>query len=190
MAILYGSIAPEGSVIKKSAVVKEMMRFVGKARVFDTQEEALDAIYDKKVQPGDALVIRYQGPRSNGMPEQFYVTEAIASDKTLNKSVALITDGRFSGGSKGPCVGHVSPEAALRGPIAAIENNDLILVDIENSTLELIGTDGEERKPTEIRKILKQRLRKLPAYKSPRRAGLLGLYTAHCVPAHLGAYLQ
>lgn len=190
LTVLWGNIAPEGAVIKRSAVVKEMLKFVGRARVFDCQEDALDAIYEKKVKPGDAVVIRYQGPRSNGMPEQFYVTESIASDKVLNRSVALITDGRFSGGSKGPCIGHVSPEAALAGPIAAIRNNDLILVDVENRKLELIGTAGKERTPAAIKKTLKERLKRIPEYKPPRRSGLLGLYTTHCAPTHLGAYMQ
>jgi dihydroxy-acid dehydratase len=190
LAVLWGNLAPEGAVVKRSAVRKEMLRFVGRARVFEDPKDALEDIYAKKIQPGDAIVIRYQGPRSNGMPEQFYVTEAISSDRILNKSVALITDGRFSGGSKGPCIGHVSPEAADRGPIAAVENGDLILVDIENSTLEIVGTKGEEMTPTVVRKTLKQRLEKLPEYKPLGRRGLLGLYSTRCAPANLGAYLR
>jgi dihydroxy-acid dehydratase len=190
LAVLWGNIAPEGAVMKRSAVEKEMMRFTGKARVFDNPSEALEAIYAKKIQSGDAIVIRYQGPRSNGMPEQFYVTEAIASDRILSKSVALITDGRFSGGSKGPCIGHVSPEAASGGPIAAIEDDDLILVDVENGHLDLVGVDGEERSASEIERTLKERLENIPDYKPPARTGLLALYTERCAPAHLGAYIQ
>ncbi|MBI4832364.1 MAG: dihydroxy-acid dehydratase [Candidatus Lindowbacteria bacterium] len=190
LAVLWGNIAPDGAVMKRSAVEKEMLRFTGKARVYDEPTDALEAIYEKKIQPGDAIVIRYQGPRSNGMPEQFYVTEAIASDRVLNRSVALITDGRFSGGSKGPCIGHVSPEAADGGPIAAIEDDDLILVDVENSRLELVGTDSEEQSSAEIERTLKERLQSLPEYRPPSRTGLLALYTENCAPANLGAYMR
>jgi dihydroxy-acid dehydratase len=167
-----------------------MLKFAGRARVFDVAEKALKAIYQKEIKPGDALVIRYQGPRSNGMPELFYITEAISSDKTLNRNVALITDGRFSGGSKGPCIGHVSPEAADRGPIAVIEDGDRILIDVEIGRLDLIGTGEREHTPTQVKRILKKRLEKLPEYKPPERAGLLGLYTGRCAAAHLGAYLR
>lgn len=190
LAVLWGNIAPEGAVMKRTAVVKEMLKFTGRARVFDSQEDALNAIYGKKVRSGDAIVIRYQGPRGNGMPEQFYVTEAISSDRTLNKNVALITDGRFSGGSKGPCICHVSPEAADGGPIAAIENNDLILVDVEDGRLELVKLHGEERTQSEIAGILGERLAELPRHKPSPRPGVLAHYMAHCVSAHLGAYLQ
>ncbi len=190
LAALWGNIAPDGAIMKRSAVVKEMLKFVGRARVFDSSEEALEAIFEKKIKPGQAIVVRYQGPRGNGMPEQFYLTEAVASDRTLNRSVALITDGRFSGGSRGPCIGHVSPEAAAGGPIAAIENNDLVLIDVENSRLELIGTDGKEEEPEEVNRILKERLEKLTPPQRPTRSGLLRLYTERCASAHLGAYLE
>lgn len=190
LAVLWGNMAPEGAVMKRSAVLKEMLKFTGRARVFDNTRDALEAIYQKNIQPGDILVIRYQGPKSNGMPEQFYITEAIASDRILNRSVALVTDGRFSGGSKGPCIGHVSPEAAERGPIAAIESDDLILIDVENSRLELIGVEGKEQPPPKIERILKKRLEDLPEYRPPKRTGLLALYTEHCAQTHLGAYLK
>lgn len=190
LAVLWGNIAPDGAVMKRSAVEKEMMRFTGKARVYNNPADALEAIYEKKIRQGDALVIRYQGPRSNGMPEQFYVTEAIASDRILSRSVALITDGRFSGGSKGPCIGHVCPEAADGGPIAAIEDDDLILVDVENGRLDLVGVDGEDKSASEIDRILKERLQNLSEYRPPARTGLLALYTENCAPANLGGYMR
>ncbi len=190
LAVLRGNIAPDGAIMKRSAVLKEMLKFVGRARVFEDTGQALEAIDEKKIRPGDAIVIRYQGPRSNGMPEQFYITEAISSDKALNRGVALITDGRFSGGSKGPCVGHVSPEAALKGPIAVIEPNDLILIDAEENRLDVVGTEGKEKSAAEIKQILKKRLDRIPDFEPPVRRGLLGLYTERCAPTHLGAYME
>lgn len=190
LAILWGNLAPKGSVMKRSAIVKEMLKFTGRARVFDTTGNALAAIYNGAIAPGDVLVIRYQGPKSNGMPEQFYITEAISSDRVLSRSVALITDGRFSGGSKGPCIGHISPEAAAGGPIAAVQNNDLIRIDIDNGRLDLVGTEGKERTPSAIEKILKKRLDELQPRRTPARTGLLKVYTERCVSAHLGAYME
>jgi dihydroxy-acid dehydratase len=190
LAILWGNLAPNGAVMKRSAIVKEMLKFVGRTRVFDKTENALTAIYDKKIVAGDVIVIRYQGPKSTGMPEQFYITEAISSDRILNRSVALITDGRFSGGSKGPCIGHISPEAAAGGPIAALQDHDLILIDVENGRLELVGTEGKERAPSVIEKILAKRLDELQPHRPPAHTGLLKLYTERCVSAHLGAYME
>ena len=120
--------------MKHSAVPKEMFRAVLRARPFDSEEEAIDAVLTHKIRPGDAVIIRYEGPVGSGMPEMFYTTEAIASDEELAKSIALITDGRFSGASKGPAIGHVSPEAAAGGPIALLETDDLILLDIEDGS--------------------------------------------------------
>ena len=112
IAVLRGNLAPEGAVIKHTACPKEMFKAVLKARPFDSEEECLDAVLKHKVQKGDAVFIRYEGPKGSGMPEMFYTTEAISSDEELSKSIALITDGRFSGASRGPAIGHVSPEAA------------------------------------------------------------------------------
>jgi dihydroxy-acid dehydratase len=112
IAILKGNLAPQGAVVKHTAVPKEMFQVVLKARPFDCEEDAIDAVLKKKIHPGEAVLIRYEGPKGSGMPEMFYTTEAISSDPELGKSIALITDGRFSGASKGPAIGHVSPEAA------------------------------------------------------------------------------
>ena len=110
IAILHGNLAPEGAVVKHTVVPREMFRATPKARPFDSEEDAIHAVLTHEVKPGDAVIIRYEGPKGSGMPEMFYTTEAIASDPELGASIALITDGRFSGASKGPAIGHVSPE--------------------------------------------------------------------------------
>lgn len=133
-----------------------MFHAVLQARPFDSEEEAIEAVLTHKIRPGDAVIIRYEGPVGSGMPEMFYTTEAIASDESLAKSIALITDGRFSGASKGPAIGHVSPEAAAGGPIAFLETDDLILLDIEERKLEIIGVKGQKLAEEEIEKFLKR----------------------------------
>ena len=137
IAILYGNLAPQGSVIKQSAVSEEMRYFTGKARVFNSEGEAMKAIMAKKIKPGEVLVIRYEGPRGGpGMREMLSPTAAIVGLGLSNK-VALITDGRFSGGTQGPCIGHISPEAASGGPIALIKSGDTIEIDIPHRKLNL-----------------------------------------------------
>jgi dihydroxy-acid dehydratase len=135
IAILKGSLAPDGSVIKQTAVHPDMMVHSGPARVFDSEEEAMHAIMDRKIKPGDVIVIRFEGPMGGpGMREMLSPTAAIAG-MGLIESVALITDGRFSGGTRGPCIGHVTPEAAHGGPIAVIKEGDIIEIDIPNRSL-------------------------------------------------------
>ncbi|HDD35720.1 MAG TPA: dihydroxy-acid dehydratase [Candidatus Desulfofervidus auxilii] len=137
IAILYGSLAPEGSVVKTSAVVPKMLKHTGPAKVFDCEEDAYSAILSGKIKPGDVVVIRYEGPKGGpGMREMLSPTSAIIG-MGLGDSVALITDGRFSGGTQGACIGHVSPEAAEGGPIAFVEDGDIIEIDIPNRKLEL-----------------------------------------------------
>lgn len=138
LAVLYGSLAPEGSVVKKAAVAPEMLKHSGPARVFEQEETALAAIFGGRVQPGDVVVIRYEGPKGGpGMREQLLPTSAIIG-MGLGKSVALVTDGRFSGATQGACVGHVSPEAYLGGPIALVEEGDMISIDIPAGTIDLV----------------------------------------------------
>ena len=136
------------------------------------------------------MIIRYEGPKGSGMPEMFYTTEAISSDEILGKSIALITDGRFSGASKGPVIGHVSPEAAEGGPIALVEEGDLIRLDIEERSLEIVGTAGTERSPEEVAAILGQRKklwkRPLPKYSS----GVLHLFSERAVSPMRGGYME
>lgn len=143
IAVLKGNLAPEGCVVKRSAVAPEMMLHTGPARVFNSEEEAIEAIYAGKIVPGDVVVIRYEGPKGGpGMREMLTPTSSIVG-MGLSTSVALITDGRFSGATKGPAVGHVSPEAAAGGPIALIEEGDPVTVDIEGGALTL-GVDDAE----------------------------------------------
>ncbi len=143
LAVLKGNLAPDGSVVKRSAVVPEMMVHEGPARVFDCEEDAIDAIKSGKIVAGDVVVIRYEGPKGGpGMREMLNPTSAIAG-MGLGSTVALITDGRFSGASRGASIGHVSPEAAVGGPIALVEEGDTIAIDIPNMKLELKVSDEE-----------------------------------------------
>lgn len=143
LAVLKGNIAPDGSVVKRSAVVEEMLVHEGPARVFECEEDAITAIKGGQIHPGDVVVIRYVGPKGGpGMPEMLNPTSAIAG-MGLGSSVALITDGRFSGASRGASIGHVSPEAAVGGPIALIEEGDIIEIDIPNLKLNVRVSDEE-----------------------------------------------
>ncbi|NMC74118.1 MAG: dihydroxy-acid dehydratase [Geobacteraceae bacterium] len=138
IAVLFGNLAPKGAVVKQSGVSEAMMRFTGTARCFDSEEEAMAALMQGNISPGNVVVIRYEGPKGGpGMREMLAPTAAIMG-LGLGDSVALITDGRFSGGTRGPCIGHVSPEAAEGGPIALVEEGDEILLDIPNRRLELL----------------------------------------------------
>jgi dihydroxy-acid dehydratase len=152
LTVLKGNLAPEGSVVKSAAVVPGMMVHEGPARVFESEEDAVDAILSRKIVEGDVVVIRYEGPRGGpGMREMLTPTSSIAG-MGLDKSVALITDGRFSGATRGSSVGHVSPEAAAFGPIAAVREGDRIEINITEKTLTLKVTDKElEERLEEIR---------------------------------------
>jgi len=189
-AILRGNLAPYGAVVKHSAVPAEMHRAILRARPFDCEEDAISAVLSHKIQPGDAVFIRYEGPKGSGMPEMFYTTEAIASDDLLSRSIALITDGRFSGATKGPAIGHVSPEAAEGGPIALVEEDDLIEIDIPARTLNIIGTNGEAKTPEEITAILEVR-KKNWTPRAPRyQKGVLKIYSEHAVSPMKGGYME
>jgi dihydroxy-acid dehydratase len=141
IAILKGNLAPDGSVVKQVDVGEKMMKHVGPARVFDGEEEAMNALLSKKVKAGDVVIIRYEGPKGGpGMREMLSPTSAIAG-MGLMDSVALITDGRFSGGTRGPCIGHVSPEASEGGPIGLVQEGDMIEIDIQNRKLNVLVDD-------------------------------------------------
>lgn len=190
IAILKGNLAPEGAVIKHTACPKEMFKATLTARPFDCEEDCIEAVLRHKVQPGDAVFIRYEGPKGSGMPEMFYTSEAISSDKELGKTIALITDGRFSGASTGPVIGHCSPEAQAGGPIALVEEGDLIHLDVEKRVLEIVGVKGVEKTPEEIDEILAERKKnwqpKPPKYKS----GSLRLFSELAVSPMKGAYIS
>ncbi len=149
IAVLKGNLAPDGSVVKRSAVAPEMMQHTGKARVFDCEEDALNAIYNGKINPGEVVVIRYEGPKGGpGMREMLNPTSAIMGSG-LGNCVALITDGRFSGATRGAAIGHVSPEAAVGGNIALVEEGDEIAIDIPNHSINVLVSDevlAERRK--------------------------------------------
>ena len=190
IAILRGNLAPEGAVIKHTACPKEMFKAVLRARPFDSEEECLDAVLKHKVQKGDAVFIRYEGPKGSGMPEMFYISEAISSDKELGKSIALITDGRFSGASTGPVIGHCSPEAVDGGPIALVEEGDLIEIDVKERKLNIIGVNGVNKTPEEIDEILKKRRKNWKPRTPKYNKGVMGLFTRHAVSPMKGAYLE
>lgn len=183
LAVLKGSLAPAGAVAKRSGIVPQMLEFEGRARVFDGQEDALEAVLAGAIKPGDAIVVRYEGPRATGMPEMFYLTAALSSDPVLNESVALVTDGRFSGASRGPCIGHVGPEAAAGGPIALLRDDDLIGIDIDAGVLEITGFGGRRLAAAEITAELARRSDQLKEWRPPARDGLFGLYTRLAGPA-------
>ncbi len=180
LRVLRGNLAPRGAVVKQSAVAPEMRRHTGPARVFDSEEAAVDAILHGRIKPGDVVVIRYEGPKGGpGMREMLQPTSAI-SGMGLANSVALITDGRFSGATKGPCIGHVSPEAAEGGPIALVEEGDAIEVDIDAGTLTLMVTD--ER--------LAMRRREWVAPEPKVTSGYLARYARFVGSADTGAVLS
>ena len=190
VAILKGNIAPEGSVIKYSACCEEQRKVVnGIARVFNHQEDAYKAVVENQIHPGDVIVIRYEGPRGCGMPEMLMTTEGIVCDETLNGKVALITDGRFSGATRGAAIGHVSPEAAVGGPIAFIEEGDLISYDIEARTMNVTGIHGVPCSIEEATAVLAERSKAGIIPREPRK-GFYKLYTEHAASAMKGAGLE
>ena len=180
IAVLFGNIAPKGCVVKRSAVDPSMLKNTGPARVFDSEEEAIDAIYNGKIVKGDVVVIRYEGPKGGpGMREMLNPTSALAGMK-LDKDVALITDGRFSGATRGAAIGHVSPEAASQGPIAVIREGELIDIDINAGTIDL-RIDAEEMQ------------RRLDAWQPPQpkvSEGWLARYARLVSSADEGAVLK
>jgi len=190
IAVLKGNLAPEGAVIKHTACPKEMYQAVLRARPFDSEEECLDAVLKHKVEKGDAVFIRYEGPKGSGMPEMFYTSEAISSDAELGRSIALITDGRFSGASTGPVIGHCSPEAVDGGPIALVEEGDLIEIDVMERKLNIIGIAGERKTPEEVDAILSERRKNWKPRAPKYQKGVLRLFSELATSPMKGAYLE
>ena len=190
IAVLRGNLAPEGAVIKHTACPSEMHAATLVARPFDSEEECLEAVLHHRVQPGDAVLIRYEGPKGSGMPEMFYTSEAISSDKELGRSIALITDGRFSGASTGPVIGHCSPEAQAGGPIALVEEGDLIRLDVAKRELSLVGVAGEPKTPEEMEAILAERAARWRPKPAKYRRGVLRLFSELATSPMKGAYLS
>jgi len=193
IAILKGNIAPGGAVIKAFSVPEEMHVHTGPARVFDTEDSALDSLIGrrgaKKVAPGEVVVIRYEGPRANGMPEMYFASAIIAADPALNHTTALITDGRYSGAMKGPCVGHVTPEAIDGGPLALVEENDLIEINIPERHLGIVGAGKKSMEPRAIDRVLAERRERWtpPPFRHAR--GILSLYSRVATGSSDGALL-
>ena len=167
-----------------------MKEVVLSARVFDCEEDAIDAILKHRINPGEAVFIRYEGPKGSGMPEMFYTTEAISSDPELSASIALLTDGRFSGASKGPAIGHISPEAASGGPIALVEDGDLIEISAKNRTLNIVGIAGKRTPLNLVDKVLQERKEKWQPKKAKYSKGVMAMYTKHAVSPMKGGYME
>jgi len=180
LAVLYGNIAPNGSIVKTGAVAENMLYHKGPARIYESQDDAIIAIHDGKVQPGDVVVIRYEGPKGGpGMPEMLAPTSAIMG-MGLGSKVALITDGRFSGGTRGACIGHISPEAASGGPIAIIKEKDEIEIDIANRKINL-NID---------QKTFDHRMKSIEKFEPKISKGYLGRYARLVTSANTGAVLK
>ena len=177
IAILFGNLAPEGAVVKRAAVVPEMMVHRGPARVFDSEEEATTAIMSGSIKPGDVVVIRYEGPKGGPGMREMLTPTSLLTGMGRDKDVALITDGRFSGATRGAAIGHVSPEAASRGPIAALRDGDIIKTDIPNYKLEVeLGDDD-----------ISGRLAQLAAFEPKVKTGYLSRYAEKVSSASTGA---
>jgi len=177
LCVLFGSLAPDGAVVKRSAVAPEMMVHRGPARVFDSEEKATTAIMSDSIKPGDVIVIRYEGPNGGPGMREMLTPTSILCGMGLDKEVALITDGRFSGGSRGAAIGHVSPEAARRGPIAALKDGDVIRIDIPNYRLD-VALSSEE---------ITQRLASLADFEPKVKTGYLRRYAENVGSASAGA---
>lgn len=167
-----------------------MHQAVLKAKPFDSEEEAMEAVLQGKIKPGQAVIIRYEGPKGSGMPEMFYTTEAISSDPVLSKSIALLTDGRFSGATKGPAIGHISPEAAGGGPIALIEEDDLIEIDIPGRSLRITGIKGKAMSGEEVDRILEERRKVWKPREDRIKSGVLKIFSQHAVSPMKGGYME
>ncbi len=187
IAILKGNLAPKGAVVKYSACAENMRRHKGIARVYNSEEDAYNAVVNGDINPGEIIVIRYEGPRGSGMPEMLMTTEAIVCDRRLNGTVSLVTDGRFSGATRGAAIGHVSPEAAAGGPIAFIETGDIIEYDIAKRTLNVVGINGKEATAEEIDRVFAERRKKNGIIPRPPRKGLFKRYTESALSAMDGA---
>ena len=189
IAVLKGNLAPQGAVIKFSAVEPDMLVHQGPAKVFDCEEDALDAILKGRVEPGSVIILRYEGPRGSGMTEILATTEALVTILTLSNT-AIVTDGRFSGATRGPCIGHVSPEASRGGPLALIADGDLISIDIPNRSLSLIGCDGKQMSPDQINAQLADRKKNWKLPDLQHTEGVLKRYARRAASAMKGAYLE
>ncbi len=179
IAVLYGSLAPDGAVVKKSGVKPSMYRFEGNAKIFNSMEDASLAVSSGEIKEGDVIVIRYEGPKGGPGMREMHMTTSLLVGRGMDESCALVTDGRFSGSTRGPCIGHISPEAAAGGPIAVVEEGDRIIIDIENRRLDLDVSED----------VIRERLKHVKAVRKPATPAL-SKYAALVTSADRGAVLQ
>jgi dihydroxy-acid dehydratase len=189
VAVLRGNLAPGGAVIKHFSVPREMHVHTGPARVFDTEDRAVEALIERRIKPGDVVVIRYEGPKANGMPEMYYATAIIAASKELSATCAVVTDGRYSGAAKGPAVGHVTPEALDGGPIALVEEGDLIEINVPERRLAIVGSKDGRLSPEQVDQLLAERRARWVRPKPRHGRGILALYSRVAASPTDGAYL-
>jgi dihydroxy-acid dehydratase len=189
VAVLRGNLAPGGAVIKHFSVPKAMHVHVGPARVFDNEDSAVAALIARVVQPGDVVVIRYEGPKANGMPEMYYATAIIAASIELTATCAVVTDGRYSGAAKGPAVGHVTPEAMDGGPLALVEEGDLIEINVPERRLAVVGTRDGSLTPEEMDALLLARRAQWAPPPAKHVKGILGLLARTAASTADGAYI-
>ncbi|HEX8796041.1 MAG TPA: dihydroxy-acid dehydratase [Polyangiaceae bacterium] len=187
VAILRGNIAPGGAMIKAFSVPDEMHVHVGPARVFDDEQDCLEALRRGAITPGDVMVIRYEGPRANGMPEMYFASAVLAADPVLSHTTALVTDGRYSGAMKGPSIGHVSPEALEGGPIAFIEEGDLIEINIPERKLAMVGLHGQQAIESDVARALAERRAGWTPPPPRHTTGILSLFARVATSASEGA---
>jgi dihydroxy-acid dehydratase len=189
IAILRGNLAPEGAMVKTFSVPEDMHVHTGRARVFEDEPEAIDALVERKIRPGDVMVIRYEGPHANGMPEMYFAAAILSSDPELNHTTMIVTDGRYSGAMRGPCIGHVAPEAHEGGPIALVEENDLIELNVPERRLAVVGVEGQPRAEDDITRILAERRARWSRRPPRHTRGILSLYEQISSDASHGATL-
>jgi len=189
IAVLRGNLAPRGAVVKYFSVPDEMHVHTGPARVFDTEDSAVEALLARRINPGDVIVIRYEGPRANGMPEMYYATTIIAAAPTLMATTAIVTDGRYSGAAKGPAVGHVTPEALDGGPIALVSEGDLIEIHIPDRRLAVVGVAGRALSSEQVDHVFAERRAQWSAPPPRHSSGILSLYSRVAGGSDVGAAL-
>jgi dihydroxy-acid dehydratase len=177
LAILFGNLASQGAVVKQAVVAPQMLTHRGPARVFESEEDATQAITEGRFEDGDSLVIRYEGPRGGPGMREMLTPTSLLSGMGLDDRVALLTDGRFSGATRGAAIGHISPEAAAGGPLAAVKDGDIIAIDIPNRTLTLKVPEGE----------MQERLNRLPPWEPRIKSGYLKRYAESVSSASTGA---
>src|SRR5215467_12780500 len=187
IAILRGNIAPEGAMVKTFSVPEEMRVHTGPARVFEDEPEAIDALIERRIVPGDVMVVRYEGPHANGMPEMYFAAAILSADPELNTTTAIVTDGRYSGAMRGPCIGHVAPEALDGGPIVLVAENDLIEINVPERRLAIVGIQGQPRSADQVEAVLAERRRSWKPQQPRHGSGILSLYSRVARDASEGA---